>query len=703
MKREDYIKGATSKIFSHSEKKKVEAELNDHILKSKEFSEEIGYEADTAEDNAVEKMGEYDDISEQLGELHNDYYTPVGDIIGFAVWLAILGGSYYVLNKYIFGDIGAIPITLAAICVSMAVFFIAAGIMLSRNRLPVIIGTLLCGGATAAFIYFCAEDINKQISGNLTRLKELIFHYQIVSGTIESNKITPITVGIFSAFALFAITVSLIYYIKYHTESNSFFDNYFRKFVKRLSVIPVIIFILFAAFFGTRFFSIQNYLYDEYKNTYQVLLDMSTQCQTFDEVKEYISSNKLSFINGKKLIDGPSLVEYTDENENITGYKYNHNLVDVIISKYDKYDYSEDYTVIPGYGLADAQTNVNYDYQISLILSNQNYFKDKLDSISLKKFKTSEDELDKITLFDMEEHSYEDKFEFYKTHLPNTFKCFPAKSENNKGAYTFNFITGNGKYKYTSEFFITIYPDSPEKYLNVLNKEKEISEIVKDNINCSPEEIAKRTSTTISAPEIAYEDYAKTVNTLGSFFNDYKEELLNSYNQQYKFKVSDDLYFYITEDYIYFSSDSKLEYINFYPLTEDAKYASMSQEPYKKMSVCGKGKGYYAKNKLAYSYDRIPYFEKDGTRYTIHTKDEDPGDNSGYIKRYYLANQKGEIYKAEDCYINKEGYLYFDTNHTLKVQDDGLTYKDRNGDTYTKALETSWDENGNIIPFDDSQ
>ena len=41
----DYIKDATSKIFDAKEKRKVEAELTDHILKHKEFNEEIGYDA----------------------------------------------------------------------------------------------------------------------------------------------------------------------------------------------------------------------------------------------------------------------------------------------------------------------------------------------------------------------------------------------------------------------------------------------------------------------------------------------------------------------------------------------------------------------------------------------------------------------------------------------------------------------------------
>ena len=94
----DYIKDATSKIFDAKEKRKVEAELTDHILKHKEFNEEIGYDAEKAEEMAVEKMGEGTDIAEQLGTLHIDFYTPVGDIICTVIWLLLLGGAYYLLK-----------------------------------------------------------------------------------------------------------------------------------------------------------------------------------------------------------------------------------------------------------------------------------------------------------------------------------------------------------------------------------------------------------------------------------------------------------------------------------------------------------------------------------------------------------------------------------------------------------------------------
>ncbi|MDE6155023.1 MAG: hypothetical protein K2F67_01150, partial [Eubacterium sp.] len=256
----------------------------------------------------------------------------------------------------------------------------------------------------------------------------------------------------------------------------------------------------------------------------------------------------------------------------------------------------------------------------------------------------------------------------------------------------------------------------PEYFKEIKKRQLEISEIIKNNPNSSFEEIAKLTNTTLVKPDVSFEDYSMAVGVLGSFFDDYKQEILDEYYSLYEFRVTDDLYFTLTSkpyEYVNFvspdvtfslselkiTSIDKLKYFSIIPLTENAKYISFDSEPFKKVGLYGKG--YYAKNGLVYDYTRIPYFEENGTRYKLYMIDVDPGDMSGYIKTYYLVNEKSELYKADDCFIDSNGYLFIDTYHRLKVQDDGLIYSDSNGNTYTKALETSWDENGNILPFDE--
>ena len=231
MNMNDYIKDATSKIFDTREKHKVETELNDHILKHKEFYEEIGYDAEKAEEMAIEKMGDGIEIAEQLGTLHNDFYTPVGDIICTILWLLFLGGAYYLLKEYIFDDIVTVPLTFSAISIAAAIYFVIGFSMLKRNRLQAIISNLVGAAGTGAFLFLCIKNSNRLISGSFDKLKNLIFNHQICYADHEKSKIIiMITIAAFAALALFAILTSLIYYIKHSTNNNTLFDNHFKSF-----------------------------------------------------------------------------------------------------------------------------------------------------------------------------------------------------------------------------------------------------------------------------------------------------------------------------------------------------------------------------------------------------------------------------------------------------------------------------------------
>ena len=704
MNKDDYIKGATSKIFNHSRKNAVQTELTDHILNAQGFNEEIGYEAEAAENLAVEKMGDYEEIAENLGALHNDFYTPIGDIITFAVWLAGLGGAYYLLQQYIFGDFGAMPITLAAICLSCVVFFISTGFMLRRNRLPVIIGNLLCGGATSVFIYFCLKNIIAQVYNNIHNLYELIVNSNIAAVTALPNKKVAIALIVLSLFMLLPISVSLIYYIKYHTNNNTLFDNHFKRFFKNLSFTVSVVFIVCTVFLGYRFFAIQNDLYNEYKTAYQDTMNMCRECKTFDELSDYISSGKAGFIDDEELFISKK------DNETINGYRYKNNLVEINIERKFESTQEDRYQFLYGSMMPGNMEN-DYEYQLVFALANQNLFDGNFDSLSLRKYKINDDELDEIALFDMEEHSLDDNIEFYSVHIPTALAAFPAKSRYHDDIYKFSYISGSGKYKYTD---VVEIQNKSEQFQKIRQRQLEITEIIKAHPDSSFEEIARLTNTTLVEPDVSFEDYSMAVGVLGSFFDDYKQEILDEYYSLYEFRIEDDLYFTLTAKpyrYIDFASSDvvfsiadltitsidKLKYFSVFPLTENAKYIPFDTEPFKKVGIYGKG--YYAKNGLAYDYTRMPYFEENGTRYKLYMVDVDPGDMSGYIKTYYLVNEKSELYKADDCFIDSNGYLFMDTYHRLKVQDDGLTYKDTNGKTYTKALETSWDENGNILPF----
>lgn len=92
MKREDYIKKATARIFDSRQKRAVTAELEDHISHRTAALEEIGYDPERAEAQGVEAMGDPAEICDQLGALHNRFYTPVWDIVLLLLWGGLLAG-----------------------------------------------------------------------------------------------------------------------------------------------------------------------------------------------------------------------------------------------------------------------------------------------------------------------------------------------------------------------------------------------------------------------------------------------------------------------------------------------------------------------------------------------------------------------------------------------------------------------------------
>lgn len=683
----DYIRDATSKIFDAKEKRKVEAELTDHILKHKEFNEEIGYDAEKAEEMAVEKMGEGTDIAELLGTLHNDFYTPVGDIICTVIWLLLLGGAYYLLKEFIFDDIAMVPLTIAGISIATALYFIMSFVMLKRNRLQATICNTVGATATSAFIFLCTRNFNRLVSGSFDKLKNLIFNHQICNANHEKSKvIIIITIVSFGALALFAILTSLSYYIKHSTNSNSLFDNHFKKFASGLTIVIALICVTISGLFVYNYFDTKNYLKDEYKKYYNQVIEMTVNYRTFDEIAEYV----------KTLDDEYRITSYKDDvTQKLTFVK---NLVKIEIER--KTTVMDD-TVMTEYGLVTENSILDTSvYSDCTIYFNMNYsqYYDDYDHPVIKQILTKESELDEISKFDMEKHTEDEKLKFYPNYAPYSLVCRPSQDNKYYTRLEWTFLTGD-VYKYQRHYSACIYSD---EYLDIRNRQYEIADIIKANQNANFSKIAKLTNTELIPYPISYEDYKSTVNMLGSMFDAIKNISREEYNQLSQFKVSDDMYFVLGStpySYVSFSSETNLQYINIIEF-DNGNFVAREfgdNELFKKMLSVGNG--YYAKNGLLYNYDLLPYFEKNGTRYTLYTMNEDPGDKSGYIKHYYLINTKGEKYEHDMCYIDSEGYLYFDTGHTLKIQDDGLTYKDANGNKYTRAFETSWDKDGNIVEY----
>lgn len=94
---------------------------------------------------------------------------------------------------------------------------------------------------------------------------------------------------------------------------------------------------------------------------------------------------------------------------------------------------------------------------------------------------------------------------------------------------------------------------------------------------------------------------------------------------------------------------------------------------------------YYDRNGSAYSdIDDVVYYDADGNTYSF---DEDA---------YCYIDSSGTTYSSMQCFIDEDGYFYYDTDNTLEFDSNLKKYTDKAGKTYVPAVGVYWDAQGNI-------
>lgn len=186
-------------------------------------------------------MGSSDDIAENFAKLHNEGLHEFIDILGALLWVILLGGGSYFLYHYIWGDGGAVPISMAVCMVFFAVFLLAARIAAARQRKLSIVLTLLGGIITAAFAYINYNEMQKS-AHDATSLAKLIFKGTLTDGS-NTTGIMPIVFAIlFLIFVIGVCTVLFILQGKYENFENTRKVNTFNKaFKKTLTALPYLV------------------------------------------------------------------------------------------------------------------------------------------------------------------------------------------------------------------------------------------------------------------------------------------------------------------------------------------------------------------------------------------------------------------------------------------------------------------------------
>lgn len=100
----------------------------------------------------------------------------------------------------------------------------------------------------------------------------------------------------------------------------------------------------------------------------------------------------------------------------------------------------------------------------------------------------------------------------------------------------------------------------------------------------------------------------------------------------------------------------------------------------------------YDREGNAYTYDYVPYFDKDGNKYGYSF-------DSNTQKGTYTNVYTDEEYDNKYCFVDENGYFVYDSEHEFVLQKNSKysnQYMDNEGKIYYWASGVSWDENGKM-------
>lgn len=328
MKKKDYIEKVLNNVAG-IQRKTLKAELDDHICENSRFFKEIGYDTETAEEKAVEAMGDAEPVCEQFESIHNrktksDTFKDIGFGILMCIaslfLVSIIGNDYTEAVIFIFYTI------IKACCVLLILYALSYKALNKNSNVLTIFSSvlLICwviySGKT---LLFSAEYIEAH--------KELI------------RIITDILIlAVFNLPIIINNIFAIIYRKKVNALSNTGKDikkkNKLLKFSNTvIAVLAVSAVISLLAYIGISA-NIAKQIQNELSASIQTTLDLAEKIQAD-------SGNTEEVLNNEKIEYKKDFDKYDDYS--VTYYEYISN--DKYISSgitcwdyYDNYEYHED-------------------------------------------------------------------------------------------------------------------------------------------------------------------------------------------------------------------------------------------------------------------------------------------------------------------------------------------------------------------------
>ncbi|MBQ9228593.1 MAG: hypothetical protein IJ168_07130 [Eubacterium sp.] len=687
MNKKDYLDEATKKIYRAAAAKAVAEELGSHIDEKTALYEQRELPPDTAADRALEDMGEAALVADSFAELHNDFYNPLPDIVTLLLHLGLLAAGYYAVSRFAAPDPGLFSLMPALLAMSLSLMLGDAALCLKRCQLIPSLFSLIRLAGTAFFQYFTVAAIDRVASSDPALLWQRLFTPLMAKAASQFNRqAVVITVAVLTLLELTGVAVALALEIKTRRLTVKSADNRRRRLALRLTRYFALLFAAVTLIFTAKLYFDAKAFQREYLQAYQTLLDMTEQCETADGVDQFIRNSKLDF-------------EQTyDYNGEFTGYRYQQNYTALSVAV----TFDEPIQVRDVYdALAQSleRDETGYIYEVTLGVD-ASMFTEGMDALSLRWLHFDENAILAYHETDFSALSLQALYQRCCQYVPVTASAVWSTQTMWDREATFEYLFSENEFKYRQKETVR-FPTETADWLS--SEVKRILKVVKEN----PEVTGQALADLIDA------EYRTVTVDLSSYFS---EELippaLSGKLDIPVYYLNDEVYmiYDVEESYgalAIYAGDELLDFrvLDIYNSSGERAYGKYREEDtrtgedvFRKVAAHGY---FYDRDGRCYDNVRyVPYFTRDGTPYFFYstiTKTESKDEYD--IKNYYLTDRHGTFYDARQCYIDADGYLTVDSQN-MYTKGDGAFYVTPAGGQVTKALYTSWDNDGSFLSYD---
>lgn len=691
MSKKEYLKEATKKIYSVTASEAVAEELSSHLDEKTEAYEARSIASDIAEEKAIEDMGDVEALADTFGSIHNTASFVWCDVLTLVLHLGVLAAGWYGVQTYVGKDVGLFPVLPGALALSLSLMLADEAVCLKRRQLLPSVFSFLRLAATAVFQYCVLAATDQAVGGDLSLLfKRLVSPYLSAGTSAYRQPVVMAAVAVLTALQLVGIIVALVWEIKTRTLTVRSRDNRLRRSALRVTRYLALLLAAITVVLAVKLYTDYRHYRTEYQNAYQTALALLDECETQEQVEHFLKSSSLPF---------EPAYDYAGEQ---TGYEYKSNYTSLTV-RYEAVKQKDNIGPEAALHTMMQPDGTQYGYTV-VLTADTALLEERYDGWTLGWLRLDEDANLRLHSLDLTTATSKEQYVHYRKFIPTELTGYWTVGAAWDKEVSFVFTLSENRFRYQETFSLD-YPSEERLWLE--EKETELIALLNTYPEADDAAVAE-----LTGAELCYE----TIN-LRDYLDDdwyYQMGYLPEEMTFSLFYLTDDIYFEYSHD-----EDSRwrslslmrdgrmlsycvLEAYDLHGVHRNGKYSEQdsrtNSDVFRKISCRG---CYFDREGHCYDNMRyLPYYTRDGRTFWIYTDVTKTESTQEYdIKNFYLTDRKKLFYDARQCYIDADGYLVFDTANSFQ-QGEGQYYTAPGGKQVTRALYTSWDSEGNILPYD---